>query len=147
MNRRRAIAVLALVGALDAAYLLLVKLGVMSGYVCTITSGGCDVVNTSRFSEFLGVPVAAIGLAGYVVLLAGALAGLQPALLADRRPDLLLTVFSGVAVAFTLYLTYAELFILHAVCQWCVVSQVIIIAIFVLAVIGVRPAVGKSGAG
>jgi uncharacterized membrane protein len=129
-------AVLALLGALDATYLLLGKLGITSGYFCTITQG-CEVVNTSPYSEFLGIPVAAIGLLGYLAILIVALAAIQPRWLADRRPDVLLGLLSGVGVAFSLYLTYAELFILGAVCQWCVVSQLLIIAIFVLSLVGV----------
>ncbi len=143
MNRRRAIAVLALLGALDATYLLLGKLGITHGYVCSVT-GGCEVVNTSPYSEFLGVPVAAIGLLGYVAILIVALAAIQPRWLADRRPDKLLGLLSGVAVAFSLYLTYVELFVLRAVCQWCIVSQLIIIVIFVLALVGLRNPVSNS---
>ncbi len=148
MNRRRAIAVLALLGALDSAYLLLAKLGYIGGLSCTI-SQGCDLVNTSRYSEFLGVPVAGIGLAGYLALFAVALVGVQPRWVANRRPDVWLSLLSGIALIFTLYLTYAELFILKAICQWCVVSQLVIVGIFVLAAFGVwsRPAVARSLAG
>jgi uncharacterized membrane protein len=136
------IAVLALLGALDATYLLLGKLGITSGYACTVTRG-CEVVNASPYSEFLGIPVAAIGLLGYLAILIVALAAIQPRWLADRRPDALLGLLSGVGVAFSLYLTYAELFILRAVCQWCVVSQLLIITIFVLSLAGMRRAVSK----
>lgn len=136
MNRRRTIAVLALVGALDAAYLLLAKLGYIGNLACTITQS-CDLVNTSRYSEFLGVPVASIGLAGYLAMFALALVGVQPRWVAERRPDVWLTLVSGVALLFTLYLTYAELFILKAICQWCVVSQIIVLAIFIMSAVGV----------
>ncbi len=135
MNRRRAVAVLALLGGLDAAYLLLAKLGYIGGLACSI-SNGCDLVNTSVYSEFLGLPVAGIGLAGYLALFAVAFFGVQPRWAEDRRPDIVLSALSGVAVIFTLYLTYAELFILRAICQWCVVSQLIILAIFVLSLLG-----------
>ncbi|UCC72254.1 MAG: vitamin K epoxide reductase family protein [Gemmatimonadota bacterium] len=141
MNRRRAIAVLTLLGILDATYLLLGKLGITSGYACSVTQG-CDVVNTSQYSVFLGIPVAAIGLAGYLALFVLAVAGTQSRWLADRRPDLLLSVLAGLAALFSLYLTYAELFILRAICQWCVVSQLLILAILVLALAGVT---GKRG--
>lgn len=143
MNRRRAIAVLALLGALDATYLLLGKLGITSGYVCSVT-GGCEIVNTSPYSELVGIPVAAIGLLGYLAILVVALAAIQPRWLADRRPDAVLAVLSGVAVAFSLYLTYVELFVLRAVCQWCIVSQLVIIAIFVLALVGFRKGVVQA---
>jgi uncharacterized membrane protein len=137
VNRRRAIAVLALLGTLDAAYLLLGKLGVIGGLECSI-SRGCDMVNASVYSELLGIPVAGIGLIGYAALFAIAIAGLQPGRLPERWPDKLLALLSGIAVVFTLYLTYAEIFILGAICQWCVVSQVIVLAIFVLALLGLK---------
>lgn len=137
MNRRRAVAVLALLGALDAAYLLLGKLGYVGSLECSI-SRGCDMVNASSYSQFLGVPVAGIGLAGYVALFLVAIVSLQPRWLSDKRPDLLLTLLSGIAVAFTVYLTYAEVVILGAICQWCVVSQIIILVIFILSATGVR---------
>jgi len=137
VNRRRAVAVLALFGALDAAYLLLGKLGYVGSLECSI-SRGCDMVNASSYSQFLGVPVAGIGLAGYVALFLVAIVSLQPRWLSDKRPDLLLTLLSGIAVAFTVYLTYAEVVILGAICQWCVVSQIIILVIFILSATGVR---------
>lgn len=136
MNRRRAIAVLALLGVLDSVYLLLAKLGYVGGLSCTI-SHGCDLVNTSSYSEFLGLPVSGIGLAGYLSLFVVALAGTQPRWLEDPRPDWLLSLVAGLAVGFTLYLTYVELFVIRAICQWCVVSQLLILSIFVLALIGV----------
>lgn len=135
MRRRQAIAILALVGAIVATYLLLGKLGVVGEIACSV-SHGCDTVNTSVYSELLGLPVSGIGLAGYLAILAVALAGASPRWEGDSRPDLLLSVLAGVAVVFTLYLTYAELFWIRAICQWCVLSQLIIIAIFVLALIG-----------
>lgn len=137
MNRRRAIAVLSLLGALDGAYLLLGKLGVIGGLECSI-SRGCDMVNASVYSEFLGLPVAGIGLAGYLAIFVVALVGQQSSRVGERWPDQLLALLSGVAVLFTLYLTYAELFILRAICQWCVVSQIVIVAIFVLALLGLK---------
>ena len=136
MNRRRAIAVVALIGALDSVYLLLAKLGAIGGLSCTV-SHGCDVVNASAYSTFLGVPVAAIGLVGYVALMVIALAGLQPGWLGARWPDVAASLFSGVGLLFSLRLTYYELFELNAICQWCVVSQLAILVIFVLAVVGV----------
>ena len=68
---------LALLGVLDSVYLLLAKLGFIGGLSCTI-SHGCDMVNSSSYSEFLGVPVSAIGLAGYLALFVLAIVGIQP---------------------------------------------------------------------
>lgn len=143
MNRRRAIAVLALLGVLDSVYLLLAKLGFIGGLSCTI-SHGCDMVNSSSYSEFLGVPVSAIGLAGYLALFVLAIVGIQPKWVDDPLPDRAISLLSGLAVIFTLYLTYAEVFILGAICQWCVVSQIAIIAILILSLLGTRGVVGRA---
>ena len=146
MNRRRAIAILALLGVLDSVYLLLAKLGFIGGLSCTI-SHGCDMVNSSSYSEFLGIPVSAIGVAGYLGLFVLAVVGIQPRWLDDPWPDRLLSLLAGVAVAFTLFLTYAEVFVLNAICQWCVVSQLLILAIFVLSLIGTSKGRVRAGGG
>ena len=75
MRHRMAAAALALVGLMVSAYLLLYKLGVVGTLRC-VGSGGCERVNTSRWSSFLGLPVAAFGVAGYLVLLGIAMYGL-----------------------------------------------------------------------
>jgi uncharacterized membrane protein len=129
-------AVLALLGILDSVYLLLAKLGYIGSLSCSV-SHGCDLVNASVYSSFAGVPVAGIGLVGYVVLLAIAVAGLQPTWLEARWPDTTLAVLSGVGLLFSLRLTYYELFALNAICQWCVVSQLAILLIFVFSLAGV----------
>jgi uncharacterized membrane protein len=86
----------------------------------------CDVVNNSVYAKIYGVPVAFIGLAGYLVLLGLALAALTASGLARRR---LLTAGFVLALggfAFSGYLTYIELFVLQALCNWCVASATLI---------------------
>jgi uncharacterized membrane protein len=57
----------------------------------------------------------------------------------DRHgPAALLTVLAGIGVLFTVYLTYLELFVIHAICRWCVASGVIIVAIFILSLLDLR---------
>jgi uncharacterized membrane protein len=89
-------------------------------------------VNTSPWSSFLGVPVAAYGVAGYLVLLGIAMYGLG----GDRagRPEATrwLAALSALGVLFSLYLLALELFVIHAVCLWCTVSGVVILTIFAL---------------
>ena len=66
-----------------------------------------------------------------------ALAGLQPALIARRWPTTALAVLSSGGFLFTLYLTGIELFVLHAICRWCVGSAVVMTGITALALWGV----------
>ena len=56
-------------------------------------------------------------------------------------------MISGVGVAFTIYLTYLELFVIHAVCTWCLASAGIIAGIFVASIIGVRSVRGEERQG
>jgi uncharacterized membrane protein len=139
--RRQAIVLLALVGLLVATYLWLYKIGLVGELQCG--SGACEYVQASRFAELLGVPVAFYGVAGYAALLGVGLAGLQPRFAADRRVTVLLTALATVGFGFTLYLTAVELFVLHAICRWCVASAVIMTAIWAAAVTGR----GQSGDG
>ncbi len=103
-------AVLSLVGTLDSLYLLSFK---FSGQPLICGTGGCDAVNSSPYSEILGIPVAAIGVLGYLALLALALWALfaqdnAPYWLTDLR-----LFFAAIGVFFAAYLTVVELFIIH----------------------------------
>jgi uncharacterized membrane protein len=95
--------------------------------VCT-AGGSCAKVQTSVYSELAGVPVALIGLIGYVVIL-GSL--LVPESETTRFATVALTV---VGFGFSAYLTYRELFSIHAICEWCASSAVIMTIITCLAV-------------
>jgi uncharacterized membrane protein len=126
------IALLSLVGLFVSLYLWLFKIGVVGTMTCGI--GGCEAVQLSPESVFLGIEVALIGVAGYAVLLGVALFGTPPARASRPGPARALLVLSGGAVAFTAYLKYLEFFVIGAVCQWCVASAIIILAIFLLSV-------------
>ena len=136
MIRRQAIVLLALVGLLVATYLWLYKIGVIGELQCG--TGGCEVVQTSRYADLLGIPVAFYGVAGYAVLFVLGLAGLQPARAGDRRLAVLVAALASAGFAFTLYLTSLELLVLHAICRWCIASAAIMTAIWVLALTGLR---------
>jgi uncharacterized membrane protein len=124
-----AVALLALVGGFVALYLTLYKVGVIGELSCTI--GSCETVNTSRWSTLLGLPVAAWGLGAYAVMLALALVGLQPAYSDSRPVSWALVAVSGWSVLFSAWLTSLELFVIHAICIWCVTSAAIVTLIFV----------------
>jgi uncharacterized membrane protein len=136
MIYRMSAALLSLAGLFISAYLYLYKIGKIGSLACG--AGECETVQLSRWSQFAGVEVALIGLAGYAGLLVLSLAGLQPGLAARRWPPRLLAVLAGIGVLFTIYLTYLELFVIHAVCRWCVASGLIILAIFLVALLELR---------
>jgi uncharacterized membrane protein len=136
MIYRMGAAVLSLVGLFVSAYLYLYKIGRIGTLACG--AGGCETVQTSVWSRVAGVEVALIGVVGYALMLGVALAGLRPALTARRWPVQVLAALAGGGVLFTIYLTYLELFVIHAICRWCVGSAVIIVALFALALLELR---------
>jgi len=136
MNLRMGAALAALAGLFVSAYLWLYKVGAIGTLACG--TGGCETVQLSPQSRFLGVEVAAIGAAGYAVLLVLTLASLQPRWAGSRRLLGTIGVLSGGAVAFTLYLKYLELFVIHAICRWCVASAILIVVFFVLIMLELR---------
>ncbi len=76
----------------------------------------CGIVNHSRFAMVHGIPVAAVGIAGYALLLILAAVGLRK----------LLLVSAGVGLCYALYLTHIERDLLQVWCLYCVCSQAII---------------------
>jgi uncharacterized membrane protein len=134
VRRRQAIALLALIGFCIALYLWFYKIGIIGKLQCG--SGSCEYVQTSRYGALFGVPVAFYGVVGYAVIFAVAIAGLQPAQRARRWPTTALALLSAGGLLFTLYLTGIELFVLHAICRWCVGSAVVMTGIAAVAVVG-----------
>lgn len=136
MRTRQAIALLALVGFFVALYLWLHQIGVGGELKCG--TGGCDTVQASRWSQQLGIPVAFYGVVGYAAILAVALVSLQPAWLERRGPTLLIAALATGGVLFSAWLTYLELFVIHAICRWCVTSAVIMTAIWLVSLPALR---------
>jgi len=137
MRHRQAIALLALVGLFVALYLWLHALGFGGAIKCG-ASGGCETVQTSQWAVFLGLPVAFYGVVGYVVVLVVALVALRPAALAQRPWNVLLAGLATAGVLFTAYLTYLELFVIQAICRWCVGSAIIITLIWIVSLLSLR---------
>jgi uncharacterized membrane protein len=132
MTKRMLLALLALLGLFLSSYLTLFKLGYIGHLACG--AGSCEVVQTSRWSMLFGIPVAAWGLGFYATMLAIALAGTQPRLVSDPRISWLLLGLSGWAVLFSAYLTLVELMVIHAVCEYCVTSAVLVTVMFGVAI-------------
>ncbi len=127
MSRLRiATAVLALAGTAVAGYLTWVHYVGLQPF-CVGGGGACERVQSSDYAELLGVPVALLGLAGYVALL-GSLA------LPDEPGRTVAAFLALSGAAFSGYLTYIELAELHAVCQWCVASALIMLALAAVSV-------------
>jgi uncharacterized membrane protein len=128
---RMAIAVVALAGVFLSAYMMLVKLGVIGELACG--TGSCDRVQSSPWAVFLGMPVPLWGVAGYALVFALAIVGIQPGMTDDRRVAAGLLATTGIAFAFSMYLTYLEAFVINAWCRWCVASAVLATLFFLFA--------------
>jgi uncharacterized membrane protein len=136
VNKRMLAALVALAGLFVALYLALYKLGYIGTLVCAV--GSCETVQTSRWAALFGIPVAVWGVAFYIAVLGVALAGLSPALADSHRLSRLLVAMTGTGVLFSLWLTYLELFVIHAICMWCVVSAILATLLFVLCWLDLR---------
>ena len=129
-------ALVALAGMFVALYLTLYKLGYIGTLVCAV--GSCETVQTSKWATFLGFPVGGWGVAYYVAVFALSIAGLSAGLSENRGVSLLLVAMTGFGVIFSVWLTYLELFVIHAICQWCVISAILATALFVISVLDLR---------
>ena len=117
------VAALAVAGAAIAGYLTWVHYAELQPF-CVGGGGACERVQSSSYAKLAGVPVAVLGLAGYVAVLA-------TLALPDRSTTAFLAL---VGAGFSAYLTYVELAVIHAVCQWCVASAVVMTALAVASV-------------
>jgi uncharacterized membrane protein len=140
---RMGIAVLSLIGLLVSTYLALYKFGVLGVLECSI--GGCVTVQGSPYAWFpprtivdSSPPVAVWGMGAYLTLLVVAMLGLQPRWMHARWVAFALFGMAAGGVVFSAWLTYLEAFVIHAWCQWCVVSAVLIALIFVFSIPGLR---------
>jgi uncharacterized membrane protein len=124
VTKRMILALLALAGLMLSAYLTLFKLGYIGHLACGL--GSCERVQTSRWSVLFGIPVAAWGAAFYVAVLAIAVVGTQPKFADAPRISWVLLGLTGWGFLFSAYLTAVELFVIHAICEYCVTSAVLV---------------------
>ena len=145
MTKRMMAALVALAGLFIALYLTLYKLGYIGEITCAV--GSCEVVQTSRWATFLGLPVAAWGVGYYLAVLAVSIAGTSARWEDSRGASLLLLGLTAWGALFSLWLTYLELFVIEAICQWCVVSALLALVLLVLAWLDYREFGLEAGAG
>ena len=127
------IAALALGGVGLAAYLAMYKLGMIGTLACTV--GQCETVNLSRYATLGGIPVAVWGLGFYVTLFAVAFLGTTERFVSEPWVSTALLVLTGWGVVFSAWLTYLELFVINAVCMFCVISAILVTLIFLVSVL------------
>lgn len=91
----------------------------MAGSIFCPTGGGCDIVRASPYSLFLGISIPILGIVFYLAM----------AVLSVLRSYTLQLLGSVVGVGFGIYLTFLEIFVIGAICFWCVLSFTISLAI------------------
>ena len=123
---------LSILGLLVSIYMTIYKL--TDNEKMCVGSGGCSVVNSSRYSEVSGIPVAVLGVGGYAAILA--------VLLLERRNKFFeqngSILFFGLSITgflFTVWLIYVEIALIKALCPFCLTSQVAMTIIFIISVI------------
>lgn len=134
----RAMFALAVIGLGVATYLTYIHYAGIKP-LCGKGGGSCEIVQTSPYSKLAGVPVALIGLIGYVAILASLLAP-------EGEESRFATVaFTLVGFGFSAYLTYREIFSIHHLCEWCLSSAVIVTILAVFAIVRFLRADDRTG--
>ncbi len=132
---KRILIALSIVGLLDSLYLTWIKFSDQEA-ICTGV-GACDVVNTSEYSLLLGIPIALFGALAYLAIFV--------LLMLEKRYEWVeenasLAIF-GISLfgfLYSLYLTYIELFVIFAICPYCVISAIVITLILIISWLRLR---------
>ena len=121
--------IIALLGFADATFLTFEH---YSNVIPPCTTTGCETVLTSSYAEIFGIPVAVLGALYYLVLLVCFVAHLE-----SKKPDLLAWALRGTVVGFimSMWFLFAQAFILHAFCQYCLGSVTTSTILFVTAIV------------
>ena len=130
------LATLALIGVFVSTYLTLYKLGYIGELKCAV--GSCETVNTSRWATLFGLPVAVWGLGFYVSALLLAMLSIQEKFADSRAFSVAFVALTGWGVVFSGWLTYLELFVINAICMWCVISACIVGIMFLVSLADLR---------
>jgi uncharacterized membrane protein len=130
LGARALLTTLSVMGLMISTYL---TWGYLTGEppVCVVGQAGCAAVQSSPYSVVLGIPLTAFGIVGYAALL-------YSALLKSRRGAVLGVLIGVAGVVFAAFRMWQEFFLIGAFCEWCVVSALIMVGCFVLAVVRFR---------
>jgi uncharacterized membrane protein len=123
--------ILAVLGLLDAIYLSWIKLS--NSYVSCGPIGDCKSVQSSPYAEIGGIPIAILGVIGFLFIIIFLFIENR----ASKYSDAALYLVFSLSLAGTLYsgyLTYLEIAVIHAICPYCVVSAIALMLLFALSV-------------
>ncbi|MDA1330409.1 MAG: vitamin K epoxide reductase family protein [Chloroflexi bacterium] len=132
---KKSLIVLAGIGLLDALYLTWIKLANQQAMCAGI--GNCEVVNSSQYAELAGMPIALFGASAYLLILVLLLLEDRTEFLSENGP-MLIFGFSLAGVLYSAYLTYIEIYVLRAICPFCVLSAIVLVALLALSWLRIR---------
>ena len=136
MTKRQVMALISIAGLFLGAYLTMYKFGVIGSLACNV--GSCEKVQTSRWSVFLGLPVATWGMGFYVLMLTLSIASMQERFADSRKLALWMFLLTVWGALFTAWLNYLEAFVIHAWCEWCLGSAAMVLLLLVFAFLNWR---------
>lgn len=122
--------ILAGIGLVDSLYLTYVKLS--NSYAICGPIGDCESVNQSVYAEIAGIPIALLGAGAYLTILLLLLLENQGEFWAEYSPIMVFGI-SLAGVLYSAYLTYIEIYVLRAICPYCVLSAVVLVLLLALA--------------
>ncbi len=129
----RAGIVITLIGLAVSIYMTVYKL-TDNDNMC-IGSGECKTVNSSPYAEVYGIPVAAFGVGGYLAILLVLILEKKGGAFFKQNATMINFGLGLIGFLFTLYLIYLEIFVIKALCPFCVASQVAMTLLFIILVI------------
>ena len=137
---RKILIALAAIGLADSAYLTWIKW--VEGGACYVSSG-CEAVNSSQFASIGGVPIALLGAGAFLAILFTLLLEPRNEFFEFNGP-LIIFGISLVGVLYSAYLTYLELYVIHAICPFCVLSAVVLTLILILSALRLQRAMREA---
>ena len=128
------IAIVAFLGLLNALYLFMTH-EAGSSVTCLVSGDGCQAVAESPYSELYGIPLALLGSVFY-----GAVFVLAALALSSKHPIIRRLIFMGAVagIAFSVYTSILMIFVIQAFCEYCALSIVDSVLLFILAVVLMR---------
>ncbi|MBN2257797.1 MAG: vitamin K epoxide reductase family protein [Anaerolineaceae bacterium] len=132
-NLRLAAIVATFIGLAVSMYLAWTKIS-NQDVLCFEGMGDCNIVNASAYSMWRGIPIAFIGIIGYLFILLFLFLFSIPKV-PSSGIILALFIFSSFGTIYSVYLTYVQFFIIHAFCPWCLMSALMMVTIFIISTI------------
>jgi uncharacterized membrane protein len=118
----------ALIGFADASYLTIEH---YKNVIPPCSVGGCETVLTSSYSTVAGIPEALLGAIYYLVILVGLFAYLDTKKPAILKWTLIIPILGFI---YEVWLVYLQLFVIHSICEYCMLSALVTLVLFCIAV-------------